>query len=167
ERRCLRSRDGLRPFDRGLGRRRYDRRQFLRSLRPDGRRGSGGGIRGHLGLVPISVIGVAGGSGTGDFSPDDEPLGGHRRGRRLWLALVDDLQDRGVGLVIFERAGVALNVVAQGNELVDDLLVVELNALSFELPRNLMYALLRHTPGPSALTVEQYLTRKSNFQARQ
>jgi len=54
----------------------------------------------------------------------------------------DDLQNGGVGLVILERAGMALDVVAQRDELADDVLIVELDPLGFELPSNFMYALL-------------------------
>src|SRR5215831_61415 len=98
------------------------------------------------------MIRLAGRRGwTGNLAANDESLRGDWRGRRLRLALADDLQAGGVRLVILERAGVALDVIAQRDELVDDLLVVELDLLGFELPSNFMYALLCHTRKHSGL----------------
>lgn len=48
-------------------------------------------------------------------------------------------------LIIIERGGVSLHIVTERLQLGDDLLVVELNALSLELLGNFVDALLRHT----------------------
>src|SRR5262249_13055396 len=123
----------------------------------------------NLRLVPIAVIGICDcwRGRTGDFAANDDTLGGDRSWGSLRLSPIDDFQDGGVGLVVFERAGVAFDVVAQRDELADHFFIVELNALRLELPGNLMYALLRHTLKPSTLlTMEQYLPRERKFQAR-
>ena len=80
------------------------------------------------------------------YSPaNDEALGRHRSRRRLRLPGVDDPLDRGVGLIVLERAGMALDVVPEGQQLGDDLLVVELNPMGFQLFCDFMNPFLCHT----------------------
>jgi hypothetical protein len=75
----------------------------------------------------------------------DEPRSGRADGRRLGLALADDLVECGGRLVVLERGRVALHLeVAEGVELVDELLVGELDAVLLQLLAELMNPLLRH-----------------------
>ena len=84
--------------------------------------------------------------GAGAAAADDEPLGGHRGWGGAGLALLHDPLDRGRGLVVLERARVALHVVTEGRQLGDDLLVVEIDAEGLQLLGNLVHPLLRHRP---------------------
>ncbi len=62
------------------------------------------------------------------------------------LRLPDDLLVGGHGLVVLEGRGVALHVVAQGVELLHELLVRELDPRLLELLAQLVHSLLRHEP---------------------
>ena len=77
---------------------------------------------------------------------NDEALGGDGGRSGAGLALLDDALDRGRGLVVLERARVALHVVAECRQLGDDLLVVEIDAEGLQLLGNLVNSLLRHRP---------------------
>jgi hypothetical protein len=82
---------------------------------------------------------------NGGLAADHETLGVNRRLGGLRLLLGDDRLDRRGGLIVLERARVALHVVTERDELLDDLLVVELDPEGLELFRNFMDTLLRHT----------------------
>ena len=85
-------------------------------------------------------------SSRSPYSPaNNEAPGRHRSWRRLRLPGVDDPLNRGIGLIILEGAGMALDVVAKGQQLRDDLLVVELNPMGFQLFCDFMNPFLCHT----------------------
>jgi hypothetical protein len=73
-----------------------------------------------------------------------EPRAGRADGRRLRLFLADDPLERGLSLVVLERGRVALHVVAERVELLDELLVGELDAVLLQLLSELMDPLLGH-----------------------
>jgi hypothetical protein len=74
----------------------------------------------------------------------DEPgARGADRGR-LRLPLADDLLERGVGLIVLEGGRVALHVVAERVELLDELLIRELDAVLLQLLPELVDPLLGH-----------------------
>src|SRR5918996_756649 len=93
----------------------------------------------------LGRMAIVRGPGHRRLPTNDETLGVNRRLGSLRLLLRDDRLDRGGGLVVLEGAGVALHVVAEPDELLDDLLVVELDAEGLELFCYFMNALLRHT----------------------
>ena len=108
----------------------------------DGHRGLGDGGLGRRGCPVGAGVDV----GTRAAAADDEALGGHRSRRCLGAALFDNALHRRSGLVVLERAGVTLDVVAERGELGDDLTVVQLDAEGLELPGDFVNALLRHKP---------------------
>jgi hypothetical protein len=77
----------------------------------------------------------------------DEPRARRLHGRRLRLFLTDDLLEGRGGLIVLERGAVALHVgVAQGMELIDELVVRELDSMLLQLLAELVDTFLRHCP---------------------
>jgi hypothetical protein len=95
----------------------------------------------------LALMGAVTGRARGrtHLAAHHEALGGYRWRGLLRLALLQDLLDSGVGLIVIERRRVALDVVTKRRQLGNDLFVVELNAVALELFRDFVNALLRHT----------------------
>jgi hypothetical protein len=75
----------------------------------------------------------------------DETLRGDGRRGRFGAFGVDNFLNGGQRLVVFQRARMALDVVPERHQLVDDFLIVELDAVPLELFGDFVDSLLRHT----------------------
>jgi len=79
------------------------------------------------------------------LAADDKAGSVNRRRSGLGLALLEDLLDGDVRLILIQGGRVALDIEIEALELVDELLVVHLDPVSLQLLGDLMYALLGHS----------------------